>query len=329
MLLPMGIDQFGISDANFGILPRDADIIDLAAELRDSCGFPRQFMCFGYTKTKMSQRQRVLDRLLAHGFDDHFYMAFQSLNPRALEINRRRDISQADYFQLYNLFREQYGITARLECILGLPGGTLDDFYLEMDLVQYLHGWHYGINAFYLLPNVEAFGEEYRSTNRIVTFPTRMPYSEEFREQEASFHDTTILAQYRSPCEVVCESLSYTRWEWMEMHVMGTTQSLYGDHLTRLPSYVAPRLWRWMTEQPWFSVVLEHYQRLFSGVHEKDFVTLNSGEYVFDYIRRHFKDVREVVTSLERDTDHMPHTQTSVDLFLRNIGDTETLKVIA
>lgn len=329
MLLPMGVDLLAISDANFGILKRDADIIDLAAELRDNCGHPGQFISLGFTKTKTSQRERVLDRLFYHRFDDHFYISFQSINPRALKINQRRDISQSDYFSLYNQLRERYGIVAKLECILGLPGADLTDYYHEMDLIQYLQGWQYGINVFYLLPNVEAYGDEYRQANLIKTFPTRMPYSEEFREADKAFHDPTILAEYRSPCEVVCESLTYTRWEWMEMHVLGTIQSLYGEHLTRLASVVVPRLWQWMTEQVWFSPILAHYEQLFAGTHEKDFVTLGSGEYLFDYLRRHLGDIPQLIASLEFDTDPLPHNQTSVDQFLKGIGDTEMIKVVS
>ena len=327
LLLPMGIDNLGISDANFGILKRDADIIDLAAAMRESCGYPETFMCFGYTKTKMKQRERVLDRLLYHGFDDHFYMAFQSVNPQALVINRRTDIGQADYFALYNRFRDKYGISARLECIMGLPGSTLQDFYHEMDLVQYLGGWHYGINVFYLLPNVEAFGQTYRGRYQVVTFPGQLPYSEEFRASEESFHDTTILSRYRSACEVVCESYSYTRWEWMEMHVMGTTQSLYGDYLTRLSSSVAPRLWHWFKDQSWFSVIESHYERLFDGLHKGDFLILSNGEYLFDFIRTHVPHMAEVIRQLENDDDPLPHTQESVDHFLRSSADNTIIKV--
>lgn len=329
LLLPMGIDNLGISDANFGILKRDADIIDLAAAMRESCGYPQTFLCFGYTKTKMKQRERVLDRLLYHGFDDHFYIAFQSVNPEALSINRRTDIGQAEYFALYNHFRDKYGISARLECIMGLPGSTLSDFYHEMDLVQYLNGWHYGINVFYLLPNVEAFGPEYRARYQVGTFQGQLPYSEEFRASEESFHDSTILSRYRSACEVVCESYSYSRWEWMEMHVMGTTQSLYGDYLTRRPSYVAPRLWAWFKEQEWFAVIQAHYENLFTGSHDGDFLILSTGEYLFDFIRDRVPHIAEVIRRLEKDDDPLPHTQESVDRFLRSSKDDNLIKVVS
>ena len=59
----LGYDNIDIIDANFGILDRDNDVLRIAADLRDTYGYPHNVFMYGLAKVKVAKKEKILDTL--------------------------------------------------------------------------------------------------------------------------------------------------------------------------------------------------------------------------------------------------------------------------
>lgn len=312
LFLMLGVEELGITDANFGILKRDAEVLDFIGRTHRALGFPKEVMLYGLAKTKRRQRQAVLERLLDYGLADHFFMAFQTTNPQALTSSKRTDLNQIEYLELFEDLRARYGVVGKVELILGLPDSTLADFYREMDYIQFTHGWQYARNVLTVLPNAELAQASYRAQHRIETFWAGVSNNEEQYHGESTYNQASILSQYRSRVEIVCQANGYSRREWQTMHVLDIVQRLVGPHLTRRASVIFPRLWTALLQEPWFGVIDEHYRRLFNNEIYHDFLMLDEQESLLDFFERQIPNPRDYIRALEKPDDPLPCTLTEL-----------------
>jgi len=106
-------------DANFGILPRDMDIVEKVAELKVQCGFPRAFSVQS-TKNSTTKIFNLQKRLNDAGLQKGVNLALQSLHRPTLTAIERSNITTETYGELLSLFNSA-GIPAFSDLILGLP----------------------------------------------------------------------------------------------------------------------------------------------------------------------------------------------------------------
>lgn len=106
-------------DANFGILPRDMDIVERVAELKVHCGFPRAFSVQS-TKNSTARIFNLQKRLNDAGLQKGVNLALQSLHRPTLSAIERSNITTETYGELLALFNSA-GIPAFSDLILGLP----------------------------------------------------------------------------------------------------------------------------------------------------------------------------------------------------------------
>ncbi len=116
----------GCADANFGILPRDEDIIDYLINLRKTTGFPQKFQA-SYAKNNSERIFRIGKKLNDNKMNKGVTLAFQTLSPLASENVRRTNISMGHYSKLLSMYNEAK-IPTYTELILGLPGETFESF---------------------------------------------------------------------------------------------------------------------------------------------------------------------------------------------------------
>ena len=111
-------------DANFGMLPRDYEIVLKAVELKKKYGYPH-VLSVQNTKNARERAYKVQKLLADSGLSKGVTLAMQSVDPHTLKSIKRDNISIEDYQELQRRFTKD-GIPTYTEFILGLPGDTYE-----------------------------------------------------------------------------------------------------------------------------------------------------------------------------------------------------------
>ena len=162
----MKVELF-LTDANFGILPRDYDIAKKQLKIKKNMVIQKSFQ-FKIQNTR--DRAYKVQKLLAEaGLSKGVTLAMQSVNPHTLEAIKRDNISIEDYAELQKKFAKD-NIPTYTEFILALPGDSYDDFADGVSMVI-ASGQHNRIqfNNLSILPNAEMNSAEYKEKYKIKT----------------------------------------------------------------------------------------------------------------------------------------------------------------
>ena len=160
-------------DANFGILSRDTQIAQYAADIKSRIGYP-QALSVQNTKNatdRAYETQRILNTSgLSKGVD----LALQSIDKNTLESVKRANISIETYEILQQRFTSD-GVATFTDIILGLPGETYES-YVEGVSKLIENGQHNRIqfNNLSILPNAEMGDPKYQQKHGMVTVPSEI-----------------------------------------------------------------------------------------------------------------------------------------------------------
>ena len=160
------------ADANFGILPRDLDLVRYVAEVRGRTGYPHA-LSVQNTKNATDRAYEVQKLLAAAGLNKGVTIAFQSLDPTTLDNVKRGNISLDSYRELQQRFTRD-GIETYNDMLLGLPGETYESFADGVSSAIE-HGQHNRIQFgnLSILPNAEMADPEYRERYGTVTVESK------------------------------------------------------------------------------------------------------------------------------------------------------------
>ena len=150
-----------VCDANFGILPRDEEIVRHVSKMKSIYGFPKAFSVQNTKNVK--ERAFGVQKLLSDsGLGKGVTLSMQSLNEETLKFIKRDNISLDSYADLQNRFREEKVMTYS-DLILGLPGETLVSWKKGIEKLI-ASGQHNRIqfNNLSILPNAEMGAVEYQ-----------------------------------------------------------------------------------------------------------------------------------------------------------------------
>tara|TARA_B100000787_G_scaffold169237_1_gene159870 strand:- start:176 stop:2185 length:2010 start_codon:yes stop_codon:yes gene_type:complete len=155
-------------DANFGMLPRDFEIAQKAAENKKKYGYPH-VLSVQNTKNSRERAYKVQKLLADEGLSKGVTLAMQSVDPHTLKTIKRDNISIADYSELQRKFSKDK-IPTYTEFILGLPGDTYEVFANGVSQVI-AAGQHNRIqyNNLSILPNAEMASPSYMEEHAIIT----------------------------------------------------------------------------------------------------------------------------------------------------------------
>lgn len=148
------------ADANFGLFPRDEEIIDYLVECNANTGFPVKFQAT-YSKNNPEAVFRINKRLNDVGMCKGATLSFQSMDQHVLDNIYRKNMPLESFHELMRMYNNN-GIAAYSEIILGLPGETYKSFCDGIEqLLEY--GQHMSINFFNceLLANSIMSSEDY------------------------------------------------------------------------------------------------------------------------------------------------------------------------
>jgi tRNA A37 methylthiotransferase MiaB len=161
------------ADANFGMLPRDLDIVLAAAESKRTTGYP-QALSVQNTKNATERAYQVQKALADAGMNKGVTVSFQSMDPQTLKAVKRGNISTASFQELQRRFTVD-GIETYSDMILALPIETYDTF-ADGTAAIIDNGQHNRIqfNNLSLLPNAEMGEPAYRRQYGIEAVETKI-----------------------------------------------------------------------------------------------------------------------------------------------------------
>lgn len=285
------IKEIEITDANFGILKRDVDIIKKIAECKQVYGYPQKVLLYGLTKNSKKNKEAILDVIFENDLMDYYFMAIQSTHSDVLENAKRTDIELEENIELAEKYKRLYNSSAKIEMIMGLPGDTVDNFYKEMDLFQRIGNWECPRNILCLLPNTEAYSDEYREKFKI---KTAIVGTMENEEQLDFFFSSSILSKFRSSQEMVIETYSFSKEDFKEMFFMNRAQKVIGPKLTGIASIEMRAWFNRIKNEDWYKPIDLFLDKLVEGeLYDKDILVIND-ELLEDIVERNY-NVESVV----------------------------------
>ena len=160
-------------DANFGILSRDTQIAQYAADIKSKIGYP-QALSVQNTKNATDRAYETQKILNTSGLSKGVDLALQSIDKNTLESVKRANISIETYEILQQRFTSD-GVATFTDIILGLPGETYES-YVEGVSKLIENGQHNRIqfNNLSILPNAEMGDPKYQQKHGMVTVPSEI-----------------------------------------------------------------------------------------------------------------------------------------------------------
>ena len=120
------IEYIFCCDANFGILPRDLEIVEYAGKTKEKYGYPHA-LSVQNTKNAKERAYQVQKNLSDYGLNKGVTLALQSLDEKTLEYVKRDNISIDAFKELQQRFTTDK-VATYTDMILGMPGETYESF---------------------------------------------------------------------------------------------------------------------------------------------------------------------------------------------------------
>lgn len=294
LLAMIGLSEFEITDANFGILARDIDVVNYMGEMKRKYGYPESIMMYGLAKVQVEKREKLLDALFKNKLLSHYFMSVQSISQTALKNVKRTDISVDENLSLAKKLKETYGAVIKVELILGLPGSTIDDFYQEMDLIQATNGWLWPRAPLTILPQTESASKEYLDSFEIKTAKVTITENE---EQDVTYiSNNSILGLYRSYQDIAISCYSYSVDEWKEMFFMNKAQKVIGPMIPTdvKASDVMRDIFKKIKVKEWYKKFNDDMQKIVTNTKEEDYMIID-GKTVEEHLEDYIDEIKFMV----------------------------------
>lgn len=286
LLSVLNYGNVDIIDANFGILSRDAEIVQRIADNKKVFGYPKNLLIYGIAKVKVEKKEQILDIVFENDLMDYYSLSIQSTNKEALANVKRTDVPLEDNLRLARKYAEKYNRHGKLEMILGLPGSTLDSFYEEMDLVLQTKFWDWSRGPLSVLPATELADPLYQRLHKIKTVKAGITEND---DNDIKFYSDCVLTKFKSPQEFVVESYSFTREEWKEMFFMNYAQRAVGPRLKegQIPSVEMRKFYQSIQDQEWFKNIKVEIDKIANGERQEEDFLLYNGLRIEDWVERY------------------------------------------
>ncbi|MBI4179552.1 cobalamin B12-binding domain-containing protein [bacterium] len=220
------------ADANFGILPRDLDIVRYCADTKKKFGYP-QAMSVQNTKNATERSYQVQKILHDAGLNKGVVVSLQSVDRNTLKAIKRDNISLDTYHTIQQRFAAQ-GVETMSDLILGLPGESYESFASGVSTVIE-SGQHNRIqfNNLSILPNAEMGDPEYQKKYGMVLVESEVVNIHgELSSEEVTETQVLVVATNTMPKEDWVRTRAYA---WM-------AGLLHFDKVLQIPIAVLRRL---------------------------------------------------------------------------------------
>ena len=129
-----GVESIALCDANMGMLPGDEAFVDDVIRMKERYGYPLNIES-SWAKQKGERFYRIVRKMKRAGLKGSFTLALQSLDEKALENMRRKNMRLNEFEDLAR-WLEAEGLDTYAELIWGLPGETSDTFIEGYDRIS-------------------------------------------------------------------------------------------------------------------------------------------------------------------------------------------------
>lgn len=162
------IDAVDVADANFGILPRDEELVDALLILAKNYEWTGRFLPT-WSKANSDRVLRIAQKLIESGLDSIFGLSLQSFNQDVLRRIKRKNAF--DLHQLSQIVEKMNGagVSVYTEIIFPLPGDTLEGFLKGLDQMLDMPRVFdkFQINQLSRYTNTEMASSDYTATHGI------------------------------------------------------------------------------------------------------------------------------------------------------------------
>ncbi len=218
-------------DANFGILPRDIEIAQAAADNKRLRGYPK---ALSVQNTKnATERAYTTQKILSDaGLSKGVALALQSVDLHTLEAIKRQNISLSTYEELQKRFTRDR-VATYSDLILGLPGETYESF--ANGIARVIEGGQHNriqFNNLSILPNAEMGDPAYQARYGMVLIETKIINVHGSLEE-----DIDGIAEMQ---QMVVATAALPPADWRRARVLAwITALLHFDKLVQIPLVVA------------------------------------------------------------------------------------------
>jgi len=129
-----GVESIALCDANMGMLPGDETFVDDVIRIKERYGYPLNIES-SWAKHKGERFYKIVRKMKRAGLKGSFTLALQSLDDKALENMRRKNMKLNEFEDLAR-WLEAEGLDTYAELIWGLPGETSDTFIDGYDRIS-------------------------------------------------------------------------------------------------------------------------------------------------------------------------------------------------
>ena len=163
------IDMISLTDANFGIYEIDIDYARHLADMKRKYGYPKVIHINGPTKVKLKNLMRVYEELADADMIPHYQISIQDINEDIKKNVDRIDFAFSDQVEMFRKLQKRKHLPIHIECILGLPGATIDTMKQGIDEISQT-GLQYPIHyPWAMLPATPANDPEFRKRFELKT----------------------------------------------------------------------------------------------------------------------------------------------------------------
>lgn len=127
-----GVTVVDVADANFGIFPRDEEIVDALIELKQKHNWQGKFLPT-WSKARGDRVLRCAKKIIHGGLDSIFGLSLQSLNQQTLDnVKRMNAFTLAEMSDIIKDMNES-NIAVYTELVFPMPGDTYQNFKSGME----------------------------------------------------------------------------------------------------------------------------------------------------------------------------------------------------
>jgi radical SAM superfamily enzyme YgiQ (UPF0313 family) len=134
LLAREGVESIVLCDANMGMLPGDEEFVDDVIRMKERYGYPVH-MESSWAKHKGERFYSIVRKMKRAGLKGSFTLALQSLDDKALENMRRKNMKLNEFEDLARWLQAE-GLDTYAELIWGLPGEKSDNFIEGYDRIS-------------------------------------------------------------------------------------------------------------------------------------------------------------------------------------------------
>lgn len=201
-----------LADANFGILPRDLEIVDLLAQANAKSGYPG-YLAYNTAKNNPARTVAIARKVVGSGLAASHVLSIQHTDPEVLAATDRGNISTAKQIEVVrNLMHDRVPIYVQL--ILGIPGDTVARWRQCFDdLMEWGIHAYFIIFTYHLLPNAPAASPAYLARWQAETI-------DRYTLLNIGVRDPKLLSPaLRSTARLIVATKSYDREDWIGMQI--------------------------------------------------------------------------------------------------------------